>query len=229
MFMKYYNPITKIVAYSTELLVQGVDITNRSVLKELSWFELRDRNDYTYDKKNFYLIKLGIPQFDEVELIYYQDYTIVSLTSVDKVKLLTSVKDKLNEKVNDLAYTDICKGFDTEMMVDGTLQMVHFSYDVIDQSNFSDAANLSMISTMKQIDISTVDWNGYINYNSSTGGNLVVFTLNAIDFLKLHSVALKHKNNLIMLCKEIKSEIDAAVSIDDLLIRMEKYSITVEV
>lgn len=180
--MKYYNPITKTVAYSTELLVQGVDITNRSVLKELSWFELRDRNDYTYDKKNFYLIKLGIPQFDEVELIYYQDYTIVSLTSVDKVKLLTSVKDKLNEKVNDLAYTDICKGFDTEMMVDGTLQMVHFSYDVIDQSNFSDAANLSMISTMKQIDISTVDWNGYINYNSSTGGNLVVFTLNAIDF-----------------------------------------------
>lgn len=227
--MKYYNPITKTVVYSTELLVQGVDITNRSVLKELSWFELRDRNDYTYDKKNFYLIKLGIPQFDEVELIYYQDYTIVSLTSVDKVKLLTSVKDKLNEKVNDLAYTDICKGFDTEMMVDGTLQMVHFSYDVIDQSNFSDAANLSMISTMKQIDISTVDWNGYINYNSSTGGNLVVFTLNAIDFLKLHSVALKHKNNLIMLCKEIKSEIDAAVSIDDLLIRMAKYSITVEV
>lgn len=227
--MKYYNPNTKTVAYSVELLAQGIDITNKSVLSELSWYELYDKNGYTYDKKNFYLIKSGIPQFDEMKSVYYQEYTISQLSSVDKLKLLKNAKDNLTERINDSTYTDICKGFDNEMMVDGTLRMVHFSYDVIDQSNFSDAANLSMISTMKQIDISTVDWNGYINYTSSTGGNLVVFTLNAIDFLKLHSVALKHKNNLIMLCKEIKSEIDAAVSIDDLIIRMEKYSITVEV
>lgn len=227
--MKYYNPVTKTTAYGTELLIQGIDISNKSVMSELSWYELIDRNGYTYDKKSFCLVKTGIPQLDETADIYYQDYSLMPITSIDKAELLSNIKEKLEESTNNDAYSKICKGFDKNMLVDGEMKLVHFSYDTIDQSNFSDAANLSMISTMKDIGIYTVDWNGYINYDSSTGGQLVVFTLNAIEFLKLHAAALKHKNDNIMLCKEIKSEIEAAVSVDDLIVRMASYSITVEV
>ena len=85
----------------------------------------------------------------------------------------------------------IIAGF--EFSIDGV--EYHFSYDMFDQQNFADSAN---IVNMIQAGITglpqSTPWNAYKNWSPETGGELVQLTFDAKSFTEFYTTgALAHK------------------------------------
>lgn len=88
----------------------------------------------------------------------------------------------------------ICAGFDYS--IDG--QMLHFSYDTIDQQNFADTANASTLAKLGVPGIpNSITWNGWQATQDASGAeqrSLVRLTLTPDSFLTLYmDGALRHK------------------------------------
>lgn len=225
--MKYYNPEYNIIACSDELSSKGVDITNQFVMTSLGWYDLYGDDTYIYDNNICKMIRLGTPVFDTVNRYYIQKYQVVPLSTSERNCRLDLVKKNIFNTIDEYTNNKIQNGFDTYMDIDGVSTLLHFSYDQTDQNNFSDAANLSMISLNIDIGITTVDWNGYRDYTPESGGKLVVLTLAAIPFLQLHSKALQHRSKYNLLNKEMKMLVSSSITIDDLKNKMSKYGMEI--
>lgn len=218
--MRYYNPVYKIIACSDELIAKGVCISNQVVMNTLGWYDLHDDNNYIYDNNICKLVRVGKPVFHTDNKYYVQHYQVISLSATERDCRLSLVKKNLYNTIDMYTTDQIEQGFDTYVAIDGKDVLLHFSYDQTDQNNFSDAANLSMISLSVDIGITTVDWNGYSDYTKDTGGKLVVLTLSAVEFLQLHSSALQHRATYTYLNKEMKMLVSSAITIEDLRTKM---------
>lgn len=226
--MKYYNPTYKIIACSDELISKGVNISNQFVMNALDWYDLHDENNYIYDNNICKLVRVGNPVFNTDNKYYIQHYKVISLPTTERDYRLELVKKNLFNAIDVYTDNEIQQGFDAIMPIDGIDTLLHFSYDQTDQNNFSDAANLSMISLNIDIGITTVDWNGYKDYTKDTGGKLVVLTLGAIEFLQLHSNALQHRATYSFLNKEMKMLVSSAITIEDLQTKMSNYGMEID-
>lgn len=117
----------------------------------------------------------------------------------------------------------ITSGFDYEIdSGDGTLELLHFSYDMYDQQNFADTANVAILSismsqNVESMSIPTsVTWNAYRNYTVETGGELVRLNLNARSFLELYTNgALVHKATQMELGGQRKAAVEEAKTIEE--------------
>lgn len=225
--MKYYNPNCNIIAYEEELLNKGIDISNTTVMSSLGWYNLCEYDLFIYDSSLCKIVRSGSPIYNHSTGMYEQFYKVVSLSPIEQKDKLEDTKTKVYSLIDEYTTNKLAEGFDTYMDVEGVSTLLHFSYDQTDQNNFSDAANLSIISLNIDIGITTVEWNGYREYNKSTGGKLVVLTLNAMQFLQLYTVALNHKSKYLIQNEEMKQIVDNTVSVEDLKIAMSKYGMEI--
>lgn len=115
----------------------------------------------------------------------------------------------------------ILAGFDYEIDPGtGTPETLHFSYDSFDQQNFSDSANVALLSLGVSPQAeglpTSVIWNAYRNYSPETGGELVRLTLDPAGFLDLYtSGALAHKAAQMELGGQRKAAVAAAETVAD--------------
>lgn len=103
----------------------------------------------------------------------------------------------------------ILAGFDYE--VNGALY--HFSYDVFDQQNFSDTANMCQLALAGTPDLpASVTWNAY----TVPGGKLVQQVFDAASFLGLYTAgAMLHKAAKMAAGGERKAKVAAAETVGD--------------
>lgn len=96
---------------------------------------------------------------------------------------LDEVKSRIISRIDSYTSASILAGFDYE--VKG--EVLHFSYDSFDQSNFNQTANIATLALQGIEGIpTTVTWNAYRNYTKETGGELVRIEFTAQEFLGLY-------------------------------------------
>ena len=121
----------------------------------------------------------------------------------------------------------ILSGFDFEINTGSEVEILHFSYDIFDQQNFVDTANVASLivsnsdlkSSSDAIDnvFAEVTWNAYRNYTKETGGELIYLTLNAQEFLNLYiNGALIHKSTQMINARKRKELVSVAQTIEEL-------------
>ena len=115
----------------------------------------------------------------------------------------------------------ILAGFDYEIDPGtGMPEILHFSYDSFDQQNFSDSANVALLSMSVSPQAeglpTSVTWNAYRNHSPETGGELVRLALDPAGFLELYTGgALTHKARQMELGGQRKAAVAAAETVAD--------------
>ena len=143
-------------------------------------------------------------------------------------KTFSQVKAEVLEKIDRETSNAIMSGFDYEINTGSEVETLHFSYDILDQQNFADTANVALMSLLSS-SVSTltdkqttsiptsVTWNAYRNYTKETGGELVRLTLDAQEFLNLYlNGALVHKSTQMEIAGQRKEAVAAAQTIEEL-------------
>ncbi len=112
----------------------------------------------------------------------------------------------------------ILAGFDYEIDTGNHLELLHFSYDVFDQQNFVDTANVASLVLSGTPGLPQgVIWNAYRNWTSQNGGELVRLTLDPVGFLNLYTGgALVHKAMQMEIGGQRKAAAIAAITPEDL-------------
>ena len=120
---------------------------------------------------------------------------------------LDEVKNRIISRIDSHTSSTILAGFDYE--VDG--EVLHFSYDSFDQSNFNQTANIATLALQGVEGIpTTVTWNAYRNYTKETGGELVRIEFTAQEFLDLYVAgASAHKATQMEIGGQRKAAINA--------------------
>lgn len=108
----------------------------------------------------------------------------------------------------------ITTGFDYKL---DNFDLYHFSYDLIDQQNFADAAN---IATLKKLGLpglpDTVDWNAW-TIKKDSEDNVISKEMTRISLtpellFELYGAAITHKNTQITLGSKRKQELLDSIS-----------------
>lgn len=136
----------------------------------------------TYNKDTHKIISEEGLQFDSKQNCYIQSFKIVELSAQESENVLNRKKEEKRLKINKEVSEAILAGFNYE--VQG--QELHFKYDLIEQSNFTDKA-----TEISQSNIENIEWTGYMQEESRA------LNLSSNEFLDLYlEGALKHKNTL---------------------------------
>lgn len=122
----------------------------------------------------------------------------------------------------------ILAGFEYEIETGEGKEVLHFSYLIEDQQNFSDTFNgIAMKKLMGFENLpETIDWNGWRNHNTNFKGELVVLTLTPDDFLNLYTQgALIHKQTHLEIGKQRKKAVENASSIEEINNLLKEWNI----
>jgi hypothetical protein len=113
----------------------------------------------------------------------------------------------------------IFEGFDHEIDTGNGKEVLHFSYDSLDQTNFLDTFNgvaMKKLMGVKELP-ENIEWNGWRNHTKDYKGDLVRLVLNADSFLDLYTNgALVHKQTHMDVCGKRKEAIKAATTIEEI-------------
>ena len=123
-------------------------------------------------------------------------------------KTLEAVKQFKIDQIDNETSLAITSGFDYE--VDGITY--HFSYDLFDQQNFSDTANMCQLALSGTKGLPTsVTWNSYL-----ADGTLVQHIFDAQSFLTLYTAgAMQHKATKMAIGGQRKAAVQAATTIEE--------------
>ena len=113
----------------------------------------------------------------------------------------------------------ILAGFDHEIDAGTGTETLHFSYDMFDQQNFADSANVAIMAQSGAKGLpASVTWNAYRDWTPEKGGELVRLTLAPEAFLDLYTGgALTHKAAKMDEGGTRKLAVDAAETAEELL------------
>ena len=136
---------------------------------------------------NNYYISIGMSIMD-VEQGYDRNWYLTGYAPKQPIEELHHTTLSLIDSITSQA---ILSGFDYE--ING--EVLHFSYDQFDQTNFNQTANIATLSLSGVEGLpQEITWNAYRNYTKETGGELVRITLSSTQFIDLYvNGASKHK------------------------------------
>jgi hypothetical protein len=131
-------------------------------------------------------------------------------------------------RIDSATSSAILTGFEYEIEMSEGKEVLHFSYLIEDQQNFSDTFNgIAMKKLMGFENLpETIDWNGWRNHTANFKGELVVLTLTPDDFLNLYTQgALVHKQTHLETGKQRKKAIENASSVDEINNLLKEWNI----
>lgn len=140
---------------------------------------------------------------------------------------LTEVKSMALTRVDTAASAAILAGFDYEMDAGNGKEVLHFSYDSFDQSNFNQTANIATLALSGGEGLpESVMWNGYRNYTPENGGELVRITLTPTAFLDLYvKGASAHKALQMELGGQRKAQIESCETVEEINALMTEWGL----
>lgn len=132
---------------------------------------------------------------------------------------LADVKSDANARIDAATSRAITAGFDYELTPPGgdAPERLHFSYDVFDQQNFADSANVATLAMSGVQGLpASVTWNAYRDWDAENGGGLARLSLDPAEFLALYTAgALAHKAARMEESGARKAAVEAAQSVED--------------
>ena len=174
------------------IIKDGIAVYVDAVLKETGTFS-NGRFDPTTRTDNATVITVAqLPDFFEIGQFNWDGEKLIPKLEYEADIIDAIAKKKIAEIDADTS-KNIQSGFDCA--VNGT--SYHFSYDIFDQQNFSDSANVANLirSGVEGLPQST-PWNAYKNWTPESGGELVQLVFTADSFIQLYTAgALVYKQS----------------------------------
>lgn len=136
---------------------------------------------------------------------------------------VSEVRTSALSRIDSATSEAILAGFEHE--VEG--EVLHFSYDSFDQSNFNQTANIATLALSGVEGLpESVTWNGYRNYTPETGGELVRVTLTPAAFLDLYvKGASAHKALQMELGGQKKAQIEECSTVEEINALMTEWNL----
>lgn len=195
--MNVYNTKTHVIANAETLAAYGLPITPCQSWLFFDWYELIEGPTIKHDK---YIEKLVLSEpikYDDTR--YIRHYATQQLPDAEIELHIRNLKQLVIEQIDQKTRTRIFRGFDKVVPVNGEDINLHFSFDLLDQKNFTDTAAMTVMyltadEESRKNMIDTVTWNGYKNYTSETGGELITLLLNATSFSDLYVSAVQFRD-----------------------------------
>lgn len=149
---------------------------------------------------------------------------IAELDSVNSVRRfqIVAVPEPTFEEIKTVAISRIDNATSIAILdgFDYTInnKLLHFSYQLDDQLNFSDTANGALLSMQGVEGVpTTIEWNGWSNHTKNYKGDLVVLTLDAKAFIELYTKgALAHKATQIEIGRQRKAQINTCKTVEEI-------------
>lgn len=126
---------------------------------------------------------------------------------------LPNVKARKLASIDAETTSAIFEGFECEATPPdtNTPELLHFSYDELDQQNFADAAVSMQLAAASGGSIpTTTPWNAYRNHTADNKGDLVILQLTAETFVPIYAAALNHKATQMAIGGQRKAAVQAA-------------------
>ena len=191
------------------IIKDGIAVYVDAVLKETGTFS-NGRFDPTTRTDNATVITVAqLPDFFEIGQFNWDGEKLIPKLEYEADIIDAIAKKKIAEIDADTS-KNIQSGFDCA--VNGT--SYHFSYDIFDQQNFSDSANVANLirSGVEGLPQST-PWNAYKNWTPESGGELVQLVFTADSFIQLYTAgALVYKQSCMAAGAERKKAVADAVA-----------------
>lgn len=143
--MNYFNTKTNQVMTETLVTMQGLPLDNK-VLKVAGLYPI-EYNYPEYDKYTQKYVPKGEPhpKQDNPD-VYVHDFEVLKLDSETIKNNLNKLKDESKLKIDEYTSNAIKNGFEATVTTSRGREVLHFSYDQFDQSNFTDTAIASSMS-----------------------------------------------------------------------------------
>ena len=154
---------------------------------------------------NFNVKEVTVTDNEGEESVQYEFNT--ATFSIYDENILDALKKVVVNEVNKSTSGEILEGF--------WFQDRHYSYDIFDQTNFSDTFN--MVTVLKSVgaDVGTLQWNSYVDKDHK---QIEVQTLDEEKFIALYTQgALIHKQNVMAKSSAAKEAIKAAKTVEEVV------------
>ena len=128
---------------------------------------------------------------------------------------LENVKARKLASIDSETTSAIFEGFECEATPPdtNTPELLHFSYDELDQQNFADAAvSMQLAAASGGAIPTTTPWNAYRNHTAGSKGDLVILQLTAETFVPIYAAALTHKATQMAIGGQRKAAVQAATT-----------------
>lgn len=168
---------------------------------------------------NNYYISIGMTIMD-VEQGYDGNWYLTGYAPKQPIEELHNTILSLIDSITSQA---ILSGFEYE--ING--ELLHFSYDQFDQTNFNQTANIATLSLSGVEGLpQEITWNAYRNYTKETGGELVRVTLSNVQFIDLYvNGASKHKATQMEIGGQRKAQIKLCSTKEEIDALLQEWGI----